>query len=172
MAERVLVSIAVVALAAITALYVVIISSQGGGDPATPLVTPFVAGYLLLSATSLAVSLFAPAAVSPALRAGPSAGLVVLGVLAAFSIGVAVLIAAGLAIASTVLALRARPGVRSALSVAGGAVAAVVILVAGFQIAWSHIVCPASGEGGGTEPSFFGVGTSYECLGGVLTVHR
>lgn len=172
MAGRVLVAIAVVAIVAIITLYLALIYSQGGGDPATPLVTPFVASYLVLAAISLSASLFAPAAVSPALRAGPSAGLVVLGVLAAFSIGIVVLIAAGLAIASTVLALRARPGARSALSALGGAMVAIVILVAGFQIAWSHIVCPPSGEGGGTEPSFVGPGASYDCSGGALTVHR
>lgn len=167
-----LVALAVAAIAATIAGYLLLIHSQGGGDPATPLVVPFVTAFLALMAGLLAASIFAPPESRPALRAAASAGLVVLGVLAAFSIGVAVLIAAGLAIASTVLALRARPGARSVLSAAAAAVLALVVLVAGFQAAWSDIVCPPSGEGGGTEPSFYGAGATYECLDGVLTVRR
>lgn len=172
MSGRVPAAVAAVAVVAIIALYLVIINSQGGASSDTPLVVPFVAGYLALMGLLLTASLFTPPGARPALRAGASAGLVVLGVLAAFSIGVAVLIAAGLAIAAAVLALRARPGMRSVVSAAAAAVLAVAVLVAGFQIAWTHIVCPTTGGSGGSTASLIGHSFSYECNDGVLTIHR
>lgn len=169
MAERVLVAVAVAAIAATDGGYIALIRGQGGPPTDTPWVVPFVAGYLVLVAAVLAASLLVPAAAKPAMRVAASAGLLVLGVLAAFSIGLAVLIAAGLSIAAAVLAFRAKPGMSSAVSAAAAAVVALVVLVAGFQITWTHIVCPASGESGGTVASFVGVGSSYECNEGVLT---
>ncbi len=172
MAARVLVAIAVVAIAAIVALYLEIIQAQGGAPPDTPLVVPFVAGFLILMAALLGASLVAPPSLSPALRAGASAGLLALGVLAAMSIGVAVLIAAGLAIASTVLAFNAQPRARSAATAAVAVVVSVALLGAGFEVALNHVVCPPSGESGGSTASFLGHGSSYECRDGVLTVQR
>ena len=163
-------SVAIVAIVAIAALYLAIIKSQGEQDPVSALVVPFVAGYLVMMAILLAISLGVAPAVRPGLRGAASAGLLALGLLAAFSIGVAVLIAAGLAIAATVLAINERPGARSIVSTAGAAVLAVVVLVAGFQIAWQHPVCPPGGEGGGSIPSLIGHGSTYECNNGVLTV--
>ena len=168
MASRVLVAIAVVAIVAIIALYLALINSQGGEPSDTPWVVPFVSAYLALMAVVLTASLIAPPGARPALRAGASAGLVVLGVLAAFSIGVAVLIAAGLAIAATVLDLRTKPGARAVASAVTGAVVAVVVLLGGFQVSWTHVVCPPNGESGGTTAGFSV--TSYHCLNGVLTL--
>ena len=172
-AARVLVAVAIVAIAAIVVLYLSIIRSQGGpGEPPsdTPWVVPFVAGYQILMAVLLAVSLFVPPAIRPGLRGAASAGLLVLGVLAAFSIGLGDIIVAALAIAVTVLSMVQRPGWRTWTSVAAGAIAAVAILLGGFQIAWSHIVCQPTGQSGGSSASVFG-GSSYDCNGGVLTHH-
>ena len=162
-----LVAIAVVAIVAIIALYLALINGQGGEPSDTPWVVPFVTGYLILMALALAASLIAQSRLRTALRAGASAGLLVLGVLAAFSIGVAVLVAAGLAIAATVLDLRSKPGARAVASAVTGAVVAVVVLLAGFQVSWTHVVCPPNGESGGTTAGFSV--TSYHCLNGVLT---
>ena len=168
---RTVTALAVIALVAIDAVYLVIIRQQGT-DPSEPLVVPFVAAYIALMGALLIASLVTPPAWAPALRGGASAGLLVLGALSAFSIGLGVLLAASLAVAATVLALIARPSVRSAVSTVLSAVAAVALLVVGFQVAWSYLVCPANGEGGGSTPSFFGQGSAYECNGGVLTVHK
>jgi hypothetical protein len=169
-AARVLVAIAVVAIVAIVVLYLAIVSSVGGPAPADVLVEPFVAGYLLLMAALLAASLFAPPLARPALRAAASAGLFVLGVLGAFTIGVAILVAAALAIASTVLAIRARPEARAQLSATVAAMLAVALLVGGFEFTWNYLVCPPTGESGGSTASFLGHGSSYECVDGHLTV--
>ena len=173
LAARVLVAVAVVALAAIVLLYLSIIRSQGGpGEPPsdTPWVVPFVAGYEILMAVLLAVSLVVPRAIRPGLRGAASAGLFVLGVLALFSIGLGDIIVAALAIAATVLSVVKSPGPRSWVSVAPAAIAAVAILFGGFQIAWSHIVCQPTGQSGGSSAGIFG-GSSYDCNDGVLTYH-
>ena len=171
MAARVLIAVAVVAVLAIVVLYVSLIKGQGEQDPVSALVVPFIVGYLLVMAMLLVISMVVVPAARPGLRGGASAGLLVLGWLAAFSIGVAVLIAAGLAIAATVLAINARPGPRSIWSAAGAGALAVLVLVVGFELAWQHPVCPPNGEAGGSIPSLVGHGSSYECNGGVLTIH-
>lgn len=171
-ASRVLVAVAIVAIAAIVVLYIALIRSQGEQDPVSALVVPFISAYLVVMAILLAASLLVRPAIRPGLRGAASAGLLVLGWLAAFSIGVAVLIAAGLAIAATVLAINERPGAGSTVSAAGAGAVAVVVLIAGFEFAWQHPVCPPNGEVGGSIPSLIGHGSSYECNGGVLTVVR
>lgn len=162
---------AVIATAAIVALYLSIIRSQGG--PSTPdvLTVPFVAAYQLLMAVLLGVSLLAPAGARPALRGAAAGGLFVLAVLALFSIGVAILLVAGLAIAATVLAIVERPGARSVVSAVLAGVLAVLLLVAGFEFAWHYLVCPPTGEMGGTTAGFFGDSIAFDCKDGVLTVH-
>ena len=170
MAERVLVAVAVVVIAATEVGYMLLIRAQGGPPSDTPWVVPFVAGYLVLMAALLAASTLVPATARVALRGGASAGLLVLGVLAAFSIGLAVLIAAALAIAATVLGLRAKPGGRALSAAGAGAVASIVILLGGFQVVWSHVVCQPTGQSGGSTAGLFG-GSAYDCNNGVLTVH-
>jgi len=172
-AARVLVAIAVIAVVAIDALYLAIVSSQGGpGEPPTdtPWVVPFVAGYEILMALLLAASLVVPPAVRPALRGAAAAGLFALGVLALFSIGLGDIIAAALAVAATVLSVLASPGRRTWVSLAAAAIASVAILLGGFQIAWSHIVCQPTGQSGGGSAGLFG-GSAYDCNEGVLTHH-
>ena len=170
MAARVLVAVAVVAIAAIVVLYLSIIRSQGGPPDDTPWVVPFVAGYEVLMALLLAASLLVPPAIRPGLRGAASAGLFVLGVLAAFSIGLGDIIVAALAVAATVLAVVASPGRRTLVSLAVAAIASLAILLGGFQIAWSHIVCQPTGQSGGSSAGLFG-GAAYDCTNGVLTVH-
>ncbi len=169
---RVLVAVAVVAIVAIDALYLAIVSSQGGAPPADPLVAPFLASYLGLVAVLLAVSMVAPDPVKAGIRGAASAGLLVVGVLAAFSIGVAVLVAAALCIAALVMVVSRHPSRRTVIAAIAGCAVGVAVLVVGLQVAWQTIQCPASGDAGGTVPTFFGAGTSYECVNGHLTLTR
>ncbi len=160
-----LVGVAVVAIAATDAGYLLLIRGQGGGDPDTPWVVPFVAGYLVLMAVLLGVSLIANPRIRTGLRGAASAGLVLLGLISAFSIGLGVLIAAGLATAAMVLDMRSKS--RAVGPAAIGAVAAVVVLLVGFEISWTHIECPRTGESGGSTAGL--PSTSYECVQGVLS---
>ena len=173
-ADRVLVSVAFVTVVGTDAAYVEIIRSQPGGPPpdvevAVPIFVTFylVAMALLLAASLAEVSPLAKA--RPALRAAASAGLLVMGVLAAFSIGVPLLLAGMVAVASTILSLTADPTRRPWVGAAVAAVAAVAVLVIGFQASWNYIQCPASGQTSGSTAGFFS-SSSYTCNGGQLTI--
>src|SRR6266851_4568652 len=153
MAARVLVAVAVVITFAVVALYVSLIRGQSGPPTPDVLTVPFLAAYQVLMALLLLASLLVPPAVRPALRAAAAAGLLVLGWLG-------------------VLAIDARPGRRILISVAFAAVVAIALLVAGFEFSWHYLVCPPTGESGGTTASFLGHASSYDCNNGVLTVHQ
>ena len=169
---RTLAALSAVAVVAIDVLYMVIVRSQGGPDPVDVWTVPFVAGYLAVMALLLGLSIFLPPTVRPALRAASSAGLLVLAVLTAFSIGTGVLIAAILSIAATIIALVEKHGPPVLGSAIFAAVLAVGAMLIGLQVTWQHIVCPATGQTGGSTPAIFTSGSTYECNDGVLTVHK
>jgi len=172
---RVLVVVPLVGVLAIVAGYIAIIRAQDGVPPSDVWTVPFVAGYLLLMGLLLALSLLerpAIATLRPALRGAAAAGLWVLGVLALFSIGLAIVICAALVTAATVVTLTARPSFRATISAVVAGIVSVVLLAVGFQIAASHIVCPATGQSGGTTAGFITNGFSYECNDGVLTTAK
>ena len=75
---------------------------------------------------------------------------------------------AAFAMAATVLAVLASPGGRTWVTLAVGAIAALAILLGGFQVAWSHVVCQPTGQSGGSVAGLFG-GSGYDCNDGVLT---
>jgi hypothetical protein len=172
MAARVLVAVAVVITFALVAVYVSLIKGQDGPPTPDVLTVPFLAAFQILMALLLLASLLVPPAVRPALRAAPTAGLLFLGWLAAMSIGIPLLLAAGLAMGSTVLAIDSRPGRRIVISSAVAAVLAVGLLVGGFEFSWNYLVCPPTGQSGGSTASLLGRGVSYDCNNGVLTVHH
>ncbi len=171
-APRVLVSVAAIAVVAIDVLYVSLIRAQGGPPSDEPLVVPFVAGYLGLFALALGLTLVLPDLLRVGVRGAAAGGLLLLGVLTGFSIGVGVLVAAIVAIAALVVTVSRHPGARSTAAAVTGVVVGVALLLIGLQLAWSHVVCPSSGQSGGTIPSLVGPGASYDCDNGVLTVHR
>ena len=174
-AARVLVAVPVAGLIAIVAGYIAIIRSQGEPPPDNVTTVPFVAGYLLAMALLLAVSLIEHPAIvrlRPAMRGAAAGGLLVMGVLALMSIGLAIVIVAGMAAAATVLALTARPSLKATLSAVAAAIVSIVLLGVGFAISWQVIVCPATGQSGGTTVGLFGNRTTYECNDGVLTTSR
>jgi hypothetical protein len=162
----VLVSLAAAAVVAIDALYLAIIRSQDNPPSAQPLVTPFIAAYLAVIAASLLASLFARLLVKAALRGAASGGLLVMAVVAAFSIGAAILIPAVLCGVATALTVGRTPTARLVLSAVAGTSVAVAILAAGLWFSWSYISCPPGVESGGTTATQ----TSYTCSNGVLTV--
>jgi hypothetical protein len=167
---RALVWVAIAGLVAIDVLYLAIIHSQGGGGPgpADVLTVPFIASYIALMAILLLGSLVSPVSAKPVLRAAASAGLLVLAVLAAFSIGVLILVFAALAIVASIQALVVRHTPRVLGAAVFAAILSVALLVTGLQISWQYLVCPSHGQIGGTTAGFFGQ-LSYECDNGRLT---
>lgn len=131
----------------------------------------FVAAYLVALAVLLAASLMrrwgVPARLS--LRAAAAAGLLVLGVLAIFSIGLPLVIAGAMATGATVRTLRGPFFATSSLVAVAAAVAAVVVLVAGFEVTERLIVCPSQGTVTGGGSGFVTGQYHYSCVNGRLS---
>lgn len=166
---RVLAGVAAVAVAAVEFLYIQLIAVQGGPDPAGVWVVRFIVGYLALMAVLLTVSVLAPAGYRAPLRAAPAFGLFVLGVLAMFSIGIALIVCAVLAGISAFLDARGEPKLWPVTAAGVFAAVAVVALLAGMQVASRQVVCPPSGQMSGSTGGLFG-SVSYECDNGRLTL--
>ena len=154
-------------------LYGGIINAQGGTDP-MPYVPRFVAGYMALMAALIAIALLPRAEIVPIrapLRAAAAAGLLVLGFLAAFSVGPPLVIAGLLvsfAFSRTIRGARSRPARFSGLA---AAFVAVAVLLAGFEVAQRVVVCPEAGQMSGGGSGFLSGPYQYECNNGVATFH-
>jgi len=104
-------------------------------------------------------------------------GLLLLGYFGMFSIGLPLVAAGFLALYGVIRMLtqgfRTGTSTKAAAGMAaGGAVAAVVVLLAGFSLTELAIRCPAHGMIGGGGPSFFGCNYWYSCDNGKLTISR
>ena len=149
-------------------LYVNLIRAQGEGPPDW-LTVPFVAAYMVATAALLAVSLVPRLGLvaKAALRAAAAGGLLVLGYLGAFSIGLPLLLAGVLAAIAAVVTATRIHGV--AVVVPPVAVAlAVAALVAGFEVSQRVIACPATGTMSGAGTGLVSGPYHWECSEGTL----
>jgi len=164
--SRLLLIIAIVVAEADEALYIV---NQGSDRPADVLTVPFVASFIQLMAVLLGVSMLTSPTVigyRPALRAGAAAGLLVMGVFGAFSIGAPLFIAGAVAAGVAVRTLTPTPGWRSIVSALAAAAVVVALLVTGFEVTARVIECPTYGSSGGNWPGIVTRGFNWECTGG------
>ena len=154
------------------AAYLLLILGHGGARPDVVTVA-FVASYLVALAALLAASLRRrwSVVVRLSLRAAAAGGLLVLGVLAIFSIGLPLLIAGAMATGATVRTLRGPFLTASSLSAVAAAAVAVVVLVAGFEVTERMIVCPAHGSSSGGGTGLVTGPYYYDCVNGQLTFH-
>ncbi|HEV1991322.1 MAG TPA: hypothetical protein VGR34_00490 [Candidatus Dormibacteraeota bacterium] len=106
-----------------------------------------------------------------ALRAAATGGLLVLSVVAMFSIGLRLVIAGAMATAATVRTVSRHRVMLSSVSAVGAAMIAVAILIAGFEVTDRLIVCPEQGTMGGGGFGFVTGQYEYECVDGKLTFH-
>src|ERR1700694_815419 len=162
---------AAIIAAAVDVLYL----GTASGD-AQFLRVPFVAGFIALMAICAALSARASALRwRPLLLGISSAGLILLGVIGIFSIGLPLLVAGLLALVGLINSLSRprsaprRSGRVTAGMAAGGALLAVVGLLGGFILTEWAIRCPAHGVMGGSGSSLFG-GSAYSCDNGTLTI--
>jgi prepilin signal peptidase PulO-like enzyme (type II secretory pathway) len=137
---------------------------------------PFVAGFIALMAICAALSARASATRwRPLLLGISTAGLLLLGIIGIFSIGLPLLLAGLLALVGLIISLSRpgsapeRSGRAAAGMVAGGALLAVVVLLGGFILTELALRCPAHGVTGGSGSSLFG-GSAYSCDNGKLTI--
>jgi hypothetical protein len=167
--SRLLLIIAIVAAEADEALYIFVIVNQGSDRPADVLTVPFVASFIQLMAVFLGVSMLtSPNLIRfrPALRAGAAAGLLILGVFGAFSIGAPLFVAGVVAAGVAVRTLSLTPGWNSIVSALVAAAVVVALLVTGFEVTARVIECPTNGSSGGNWPGIVTRGFSWECTGG------
>jgi hypothetical protein len=168
-----LVLAAVVLVVADLIAYQLLIKGQGDAPPDSVAVVPFVSGFMLAMAVLLALSLWGHprlALLRPAMLAFAAAGLIVLGIFAAFSIGVPIFVAGILAAAAAVRALVGTKRNAMLSEVAAGVIA-VVVLVGGFAVTQRIIVCPPSGTMGGGGSGFLTGAYHYQCVDGMLTMY-
>jgi hypothetical protein len=167
--SRLLLIIAIVVAEADEALYIFVIVNQGSARPADVMTVPFVASFIQLMAVLLGVStLTSPTVIRfrPALRAGAAAGLLVLGVIGAFSIGAPLFIAGAVAAGVAMRTLTLTPGWRSIVSALAAAAVAVGLLVTGFEVTARVIECPTDGRSSGNWQGIVTRGFSWECNDG------
>ena len=164
--------VALLIVLATDALYVALIRSQGSAPQ--PYLPVFVAGYLVLMAALIAIALIprpALARARPAVRIAATTGLVVLGFVAAFSIGVP-LLAAGLLV--LVALVRSAPVAPPRFAFVSGVVAgslALVLLITGLEVTDRLVVCPDRGTASGTGRGLVTGAYHYECNEGTLSFH-
>lgn len=172
---RALVAVPIVVVIVMDALYVAIAVNQNSQDHAPPekFIFPFIAAYLAVMAVLLTVSLMPRWTVTTrmALRAAAAGGLLVLGVVAMFSIGLPLVIAGAMATAATVRTVSRHRVMLSSVSAVGAAMIAVAILIAGFEVTDRLIVCPEHGTMGGGGSGFVTGHYYYDCVNGTLTFH-
>jgi hypothetical protein len=168
-ASRIMV-IGALALVLLTTIgYVALILGQS--DRSDVVTVGFVTIYMLLMASLLAITLRSGAravALRTPLRAGAAGGLLVLGVLGAFSIGLPLIAAGALATGAAVRTLPRPRWTPAAISGVAAAVLAVAVLVAGFEVGGRIIVCPARGVLTGSGYLLVSGGYHWSCVDGQL----
>ena len=164
---RVLIAISSIVVVVMVAVYLSLIRAQGGTAPDW-LTVPFVTAYLLTAAALLVASLLRMGTgVRAAMRAAGAAGLLVLGYLAGFSIGVPLILAGVLAAIATLGTMSHVRGVAIAAAPAA-AVIAVAVLIGGFEVSERAITCPATGSMSGSGTGFVTGPYHWSCAGGTL----
>ena len=164
--------IVAIVVAAVDVMYVWYVGFVQGATSDLPWRVPFVASYLaavaicaMLSATVAARSL------RVVLLGAAAGGLLLLGFFAIFSIGLPLVVAGLLTVVALVRAISGETGGGRALGASiAGALAAMVVLLAGFAITERIIGCApgvVSGSGGG---GLFSGPYSYACQNGRANV--
>ena len=166
---RLLVWIAVVIVLVTDVGYVLIIRSQEPVPPDRYRVV-FVAAYIAVMAAMLVTSLIRLRLIvrlRPALRGAASACLLVIGVVALFSIGILLVVGGALASGA---AVRSLAGLRwqGVISEVAAAIVAVAVLVAGFEVTERMIVCPSTGSSEGSGYGLVTGGYHWSCVDGRL----
>ncbi len=163
---------AVTVACAVDIVYVSQIIGPPGGRP-DPLVwrSPFVAFFIAMMAIAAALAVRPSTVGWRTLLLGLSAvGLLAMGYLAIFSLGLPLLVA-GLGVLVVLIgAVAASRQPAGVLRAAAGGLLALVIFFGGLELTARAISCPAHGFEGGTGSSFFGDPYHYLCVDGKLTI--
>ena len=154
-------------------LYVTLINAQNQrASDDMPYVPRFVAGYLAVMAALVVLALLPRREIEPlrfAMRAAAAAGLLGLGILAAMSIGLP-LVLAGILVGVALGRTQRVAGAAWRRRLAGVAAAVLSLGVGwvGLDVAGRVIVCPEVGQSGGGGTHLLGGTYRYECNNGEL----
>lgn len=156
-----------IVVAVVDVLYVWFVEFVQGATSDMPWVAPFVASYLgLLAVCALLSATGSPRSWRIALLGVSAGGLVVLGFLALFSIGLPLFVMGLLSVAALVRTVAGATNRRLATGASiAGALTAILVVLAGFDITDRIIACrPGVVSGGGT--GFLTSSYSYTCQNG------
>src|SRR2546428_3385107 len=159
-------------IAAVTdILYYGEVVGQGGHGPLQGRVA-FVATFIAVLAITSALSARASASAwRPALLGLSAIGLLAMGYIALFSIGLALLLAGALAFVALVVSLAASRQPAGFLKAGAGALIALVIFVGGFEASERAIVCAPTGVETGSGSGLLSGPYHYTCVNGKLTLY-
>lgn len=159
-------------IAAVTdVLYYGIIVGQGGHDPIRWRVA-FVATFIAVLAITAALSARASStAWRPALLGLTTIGLLAMGFIAIFSIGLPLLVAGALAFIALLLSLRASRQPAGLLQAGAAALIALAIFFGGFEASERAIACSPTGFESGSGSGLLSGPYHYTCINGTLTVY-
>ncbi len=144
---------------------------QGIRNMPLPYRVPFVAGFIFAMAVAATASLEERLReLRSGLLALSATGLLALGWLAIFSIGLPLLIVGSIMAAAAFAAVIASSQPRGALMAVGGVLVALAVLVAGFELTDRMISCPSTGWSSGGGNHLVTGAYHYQCLNGHLTV--
>jgi hypothetical protein len=157
-----------IVVAVVDILYLWYIRFKQGGPPSDlPLRVPFIAAYLALMGICATLSTMATGKWRTALLGACASGLLLLGFLAMFSIGLPLVVAGLLAIAGLTRTINeSAPRRMAAATSMAGALAAVVLLLVGFEVTERIIDCPPGVVSGGGGAGFLTGAYSYTCQNG------
>ena len=151
-------------------LYLVVVSGQPG-DGAISLRVPFVAAFIAAMALAAAAAAGKRAdRFAPLLLGLSAAGLLAMGVIAIFSIGVALLVAAIPILVAAVLAVQRSHELAGVVQLVGGLALALAVFVVGIRVTEVPVACPPSGYESGSGPGLFSGPYHWTCVNGRLTV--
>jgi hypothetical protein len=168
---RWLAGVAAIIAAVVDVLYYGFVHHQGGHDP-LGWRFPFVATFIALMAITAALSTRTSATTwRPALLGLSAIGLLAMGFIGIFSIGLPLLIAGALTCVALIFALTESRQPAGILKAGAGALLALTIFLAGFEATERAIACPAGGVETGSGSGFLSGPYHYTCVNGKLTVY-
>jgi hypothetical protein len=159
-------------IAAVTdILYYGVVVGQGGHDPIRWRVA-FVATFIAVLAMTAALSARASShGWRPGLLGSSAIGLLAMGFIAIFSIGLPLLLAGAVAFIALVISLTASRQPAGFLKAGAGALIALVIFVGGFEVSERAIACAPTGVETGSGSGLLSGPYHYTCVNGKLTLY-
>ena len=156
--------------AVIDVLYLALIQNQAS-ERVVSLRVPFVAGFIAVMALSAGLSSWRRLDRSAPLLLGLSAGgLVAIGLIAIFSVGILILLAAVpivIAAVQSLVRVRRPIGIMQAF---GGLMLALAVFLAGIQLTEIPVACPTRGYEAGSGSGLLSSPYHWTCVNGKLTV--